>query len=94
MAHLSAATRTRLQADLATVVAQIDAANAALTSLVAKEIESYRLDTGEASQQAKRVDIEKLERLISRLEARADRIRQRLAGAGVVNLNVRRMDGL
>jgi len=94
MAYLSATTRTRLQAELTTVEAQISAANTTMTSIVGKEIESYRLDTGEGSQQTKRLDIEKLERLISKLESKAERLRQRLAGAGVVNINVRRMDGL
>lgn len=92
MAYLSAATRTRLLTELATVETQIENANTALTSLMSQEIESYRLDTGEGSQQARRVDVEKFERMISRLETKAEALRQRLSGRGIVNMNVRRLD--
>jgi hypothetical protein len=94
MAYLDAATVTRLQAQLARLVLQIEAANTALDALATKEIESYSLDTGEGQQSAKRWDALKLDELISRLEVRAESIRQRLGGLGVVNMNVRRKEDL
>jgi hypothetical protein len=94
MAYLSTATRIRLLAQLATIETQIENANATLTSLTTQEIESYTLNTGEASQSAKRWDGMKIEGLIRRLEIRAEHIRQRLAGLGVVNMNTRRKEGM
>jgi len=94
MSYLSTATRTRLLAQLANLETQIENANAALTSTTTQEIESYTLNTGEGSQSAKRWDGMKLEQLIRRLGRRAEHIRQRLAGLGVTNMNVRRKDSL
>jgi chromosome segregation ATPase len=94
MAYLAADTVTRLTAQLARLVTQIESANTALDALAAQEIESYSLDTNEAKQSAKRWDAEKFDTLIDRLERRAEHIRQRLAGMGVMNLNVRRTEGM
>jgi hypothetical protein len=94
MSTLSAATITRLRAQLARLEAQLEAANTALDNLAIQEIESYSLDTNEAKQSAKRWDALKLDELISRLEQRAEYIRQRLEGFGIMNLNVRRKEGL
>ena len=92
--YLSADTVLRLQTQLARLELQIESANTALDALSAETIESYSLDTGEAKQQAKRWDSEKIDALIDRLERRAEHIRQRLAGMGVMNLNVRRTEGM
>lgn len=94
MGSMSTTTAARLQAQLARLEAQIEAANVVLDSLTTQEIESYRLDTGEGSQQAKRWDMAKIDSLISRLEQRAEHIRQRLTGLGCVSLNVRRKDDM
>lgn len=94
MSTLTAETITRLQERLARLVSQIEAANDALDSLVSQEIESFTLNTGEGSQSSKRWEAAKLDNLIARLEKRAEHIRQRLSGLGVVNLNQRRKEGL
>lgn len=94
MGWIATETRTRLLAQLARLEAQIEAASDTMDSLAAQEIESYRLDTGEGSQQAKRWDATRLDSLIARLERRAEHIRQRLAGMGVTTLNVRRKDDM
>jgi chromosome segregation ATPase len=94
MATMSTAEATRLRARLARLEAQIENANTALDALTTQEIESYSLDTNEAKQSAKRWDAMKLDELIARLEIRAEHIRQRLTGLGVVNLNVRRKEGM
>ena len=90
MAALPASTRTRLLAELVIVEAQITATNDRLTSIMAQDVESYTLNTGEASQSAKRWDAMKIADLLEKLEAKAQRIRQRLAGLCVMNLNIRR----
>jgi hypothetical protein len=94
MAYLEAATVTRLTAQLARLEAQIELANTALDGIAAKEIESFSLDTNEGKQSAKRWDAAKLDTLIATLERRAEHIRQRLAGMGVMNLNVRRTEDM
>lgn len=94
MSTLTAETITRLQERLARLEAQIESANDALDSLVTQEIESFTLNTGEGSQSSKRWEANKLDQLIARLEKRAEHIRQRLCGLGVVNFNMRRKEGL
>jgi len=94
MSTLSAATVTRLEAQLERLEAQILAANETLDTLLTKDIESFSLDTNEAKQSAKRWDAAKLDDLIAKLEIRAEALRQRLAGLGLVNMNVRRKEDL
>jgi flagellar biosynthesis chaperone FliJ len=94
MGYLSTSTYNRLVTQLTRIEAQIELANETIDSLLTKEIESYSLDTGEGKQSAKRWDAMKLDQLISTLEQRAEHIRQRLAGLGVVAMNVRRKDDL
>lgn len=94
MAYLSTATHTRLVAQLARIEAQIAAADAAMLKLVAGEIESFSLNTGEGTQSSKRWDAGNILTLISRLEQYAESIRQRLNGKGIVNMNVRRKEGM
>ncbi len=91
---MSTATRTRLLAQLARIELQIEAANVALDDLVTKSVESYTFESGDGKQSAKRVDTSKFDQLISVLEQRAEHIRQRLGGLGLVNMNVRRKEGL
>ena len=90
MGYMSTETRERLEDRLTVIEAQIDTANDTMDSLLSKINESYRFDSGEASQQAKRMNIEKLSDQIDILERRAQAIRNRLNGMGVLNLNVRR----
>lgn len=92
--YMSATTYERLLAQLEKLESQIDLIDTTLDSLVTQEVESFSLNTGEASQTAKRWDAMKLDDLKRRLEIRAEHLRQRLAGYGVTNMNVRRKDGL
>ena len=92
--YLAADTVLRLQTQLTQLKAQIKLANTALDGIAAKEIESFSLDTNEGKQSAKRWDAAKLDTLIATLERRAEHIRQRLAGMGVMNLNARRTEDM
>jgi uncharacterized small protein (DUF1192 family) len=87
---ISSTERTRLEARLATKEAQLDVANTTLSSLLSKELDSYRFDSGESAQSAQRKSVTQLERLIRLLESEIDSIRRRLNGAGLVNFALRR----
>lgn len=92
MPHFTTQTREILVARIESISRQIANAHATLERLLAQEIESYRLDTGEGSQQAKRASTDHLDKLIARLETRAEHYRQRLAGLGVTAMTVRRFE--
>jgi len=92
--YMSSTTIARLQARLTKLEDQIDLIDTTLDTMVTQDVESFALNTGEGSQTVRRYTAIELDDLRRRLETRAENIRQRLAGYGVVNMNVRRKDGL
>lgn len=79
----------KLRTEIQTKEAILDALNAALLA-GADEVGSYRLDTGEGSQQTKYRSLDELLRAISHMEATVESLYRRLNGTGLSNLNVRR----
>lgn len=95
MALTKSARRTQLLADLARVDAQLTKLYAAYDEALENvEVESYRFDSGEGQQQAKRRKPGEIQDLIDELEAKRDRIQRKLCqGGGLVNMNLRRKSG-
>jgi hypothetical protein len=90
MSIFNATWRARIQAQITTKTAQLTAANTTMESLLEKEIDEYRFDSGQASQRVKRRDIEKLAKIIHRLEAQIDLLQRKLDGYGLASINLRR----
>ncbi|MHA1286842.1 MAG: hypothetical protein ACTSPB_05500 [Candidatus Thorarchaeota archaeon] len=82
--------RARLIARLEIKIAQLAAANETYLALIAQPIENYKFDSGEGRQEATRRKLEALKDQIDSLEAEIDSIYNKLEGAGIVNLNLRR----
>ena len=89
MSCLTAERRSILLARKAMYETQLEAADLALTAAMTAH-ESYRLDTGQGSQQVKNRKIEDLTKVISYLEAKISSITRTLAGAGVASIVLRR----
>lgn len=92
MAYLSQSTISRLQKQLATIEGQIDTANESMNKVLANDIQSFSFNSGEGSQSSTRWSVSQYESIISKLEKKAESIRQRLSGLGVTSLSVRRRD--
>ena len=90
MSCLSTTTRTEKEAELAKHIARLARYEAALDSALDSGLESYRFDSGEGSQQAKMLSIDKLEKNIGFLQSRINRLRGELRGTGVMTTNMRR----
>jgi hypothetical protein len=91
MSYLSSAIRTRIEQQIATKTAQLDAANTAYTAALANsEIQTFTLDTGEGKQSSTRRNPKQLLEVIRLLESDLDRLYRRLNGGGIVNMNLRR----
>jgi len=86
---LTTATRDAIRAEIVAKEAQLALANAALSAALT-EIASYRLDTGEGSQQTKYRGLEELQMAVDALESNIRSLYRRLNGTGIMNLNVRR----
>ena len=87
--NISSTMRAFWAARLEAAQAQLLKAEAAYSAGLL-EIERYTLDTGEARQTVEHRDIAKLERAVTRLEARVVWLNQKINGGGLVNLNLRR----
>ena len=90
MGCLSSTRRTRILARIAALEAQLDAADETLERLLSKELSEYRFDSGEGTQQTKRLDVEKLNKIVDNLERRLCWYQSKLDCIGIVNLNLRR----
>jgi hypothetical protein len=94
MAVLTSEEKTRLETELATCEAQLTALQTSITNAMTKaDVEEYRFDSGVGSQRVKNREIKELLMSQDWLERRCEQIRQRLAGKGVVNSNMRRKVG-
>jgi uncharacterized small protein (DUF1192 family) len=90
MSCLSSSRIAQLKARLNKKTAQLDAANLLYDELLTDSTESYRFDSGEGSQQAKSKKLSDVQDQISILESEIDRLQAKLAGKGIVNMNMRR----
>lgn len=70
----------RLQADLANTEALLVKANTALSDILDVQIETYDIENMDTRQKATNLKIEKLQRLISDLEAKRERTYKALNG--------------
>lgn len=86
---LTSTTRTEIENEIIAKEAQLALANTALSNALT-EIASYRLDTGEGSQQTKYRGLNELQMAVEMLEANIRSLYRRLNGTGIMNLNLRR----
>lgn len=91
MSCLSSTVIAEKKAELATLETRLAAYETAITSILTGEIESYRFDSGDGSQQVKMLSLSDLEKQIGFLQSRINRLRGELRGTGVMTLNVRRL---
>ena len=83
--------RTQLKARLAVKKTQLIALYAEYDKAIANiEVQSYKFDSGEGSQQTKRRAPEEIAKAIERLEKEIDSITSKLNGTGIVSMNLRR----
>lgn len=88
MAFIPAELRTLLNARIAAIDARLTLLLSATAPL--EGIKEYRLDTGEGSQRTEYFTPKELGLEIDRLWRERDSITGRLAGTGLVNMNLRR----
>ena len=89
MVCLTSTQITELQAQLVAIAAQLVAANAAMLAGPGKPL-SYKLDTGEGSQQVRFHSLKELRDHIRYLEGRKRSIEVKLNGRGLVNISMGR----
>jgi hypothetical protein len=88
---LPSATRIAIEAQLAILQTQLDAANTAYTvALGSGDVESYTFDSNEGKQSTTLRSPTVIFKQIEAIQSRIDRLTRRLTGAGLVNLNLRR----
>lgn len=92
MACITSSTRTRIIASIAAKEAVLAALYVAYTA-AATEFEEYKFNSGEGSQQAKYRNLNEIKTNIDSLESEIDSLYRRLAGKGVINMNLRRKHG-
>jgi len=91
MAYLPPSQQARLQATLAVKEEQLSLAQAAYSkALESGDTESYLFDSREGKQSTTLRSPSVLSKEIRQLEADIDRLYRRLAGTGLVNMNLRR----
>ena len=90
MSCLSTTVKAEKEAELAKYIARLARYETALDSALDSGLESYRFDSGEGSQQAKLMSIDKLEKNIGFIQSRINRLRGELRGTGVMATNMRR----
>ena len=90
MSCLSTTVKAEKEAELAKYIARLARYETALDSALESGLESYRFDSGEGSQQAKLMSVDKLEKQIGFLQSRINRLRGELRGTGVMTTNMRR----
>jgi len=87
---LNQSERDRIREEIATKEAQKAKAETLLDTLLGEEIESYRFDSGEGSQQAKRRKLTEVKEIIDSLEQEIANLYRRLECGGLVVMNLRR----
>ena len=93
MGCLSPTVRARKLAQIEKLEAQLAALEDAYTATLTAGgtgLESYRFDSAEGSQQAKLLDVSKLQEQITFIESRINRLRSEVEGTAVVSIDLRR----
>ena len=83
-------TRTRLKARLEKKQELLDKLYTTYDELISDGTESYRFDSGDGSQQAKKRKLAEVKSQIDQLESEIDSLCRRLAGKGLTNIALRR----
>ena len=87
------ARKTRLLARKTTLEAQIATLETTQSSLLETEVEKYRYDSGEGSQQVTRRKLKEISNQLDNLYATLDKVCRDLAGLGLVSIRLRRKRG-
>jgi len=83
--------RARLLAKKTAIEAALDALDVAYLAAVENaEVESYKFDSGEGSQQTKRRNLSEIRKESDALEADLSHVINELAGVGILNVQLRR----
>lgn len=90
MSCLTSARRAQIKARLEIKNTQLTNTYSLLDKLIADPNQMYRFDSGEGMQQASHKKLSDVEKLISSLESEINRLETKLAGKGIVNMNMRR----
>ena len=90
LVSITLAKRNAILAQIDIIDAQLVLANANYSALLSQEVESYKFDSNEGSQQAKRRQLDKIEKSIDRLTIRREVLIQKLNCSGLVNLRLYR----
>ncbi len=90
MSCLSRSRRTTLQLRLAKREASLVIVEATYDELLATGVEEYKFDSTEGRQETRRRELDDVKKQIDALTAEIDSITRKLAGRGIVNLNLRR----
>lgn len=93
MSNISVSLRAHYEERLERAMTQQALLDTAYDALLANEIESYTLDTGETRQTVKQKDASKLLELIQNLETYIIWLNQKINGNGLINVNLRRRSG-
>lgn len=92
MTCISATRKAFWEAQLAKKYLQLDIANTTYDELLARNAQDYSLNTRmEGDQRVKIQDLDRIKRQIVILEKEIDGLEQKLAGGGIMNLNLRRI---
>ncbi len=78
------------EAFLVNLNAQLAASQATFLSMMASNVEQYRLDAGEGQQMVKDKDVTAVAKLIDQLKRMIDSYERKLNGCGIVNMALRR----
>lgn len=90
MPCLSRSRRTTLQMRLAKREASLVIVETTYDELLASGVEEYKFDSTEGRQETRRRKLDDVRKQIDALTAEIDSITRKLAGNGLVNLNLRR----
>jgi len=90
MGCLSNTRQAEIAAEITTLTTRLTALNTAYTDAIAGGVESYKLDSGEASSSVKYRSLESLQKAIDFTSSRIKHLKAKLRGTGIVNLNLRR----
>lgn len=90
MPCLSRSRRTTLQQRLARREASLVIVENTYDKLLATGVEEYKFDSTEGRQETRRRELGDVKKQIDSLTAEIDSITRKLAGNGIVNLNLRR----
>lgn len=93
MSCLSAARKAEYQSRIDRLSTTLAILEDTYDKAAARDIESYKFDSGEGSQQAKSRDLEKLDNQIRSVQSRLDYYQQKIDGKGLYSNRFRRKSG-